>query len=552
VVGALGGVALAAGPAHAQGRPGGAPGAGGSGRPALQGQLALSLQDALAMGIENNLDVEIVRHDPLIARERHTSAWGVYDPELFAEYDYASRETPVASSLQTTPVLIEREITGQGGLRGLLPKLGWSYEVGYSGSSLETTSAIQSLSPEYRTGLLAVASLPLLRDFLWGAPWVQVKLTGIGSDAALEEFRRQLMDIVRNIEDAYWGLSARNDELRVARKSLETAGELLEQTRAQYEVGVVSRVEVVEAEAGVSQREFDLILAENRYANSQDQLIDLVLGPYLQPDSALQIEPTDPPGEYQIFDVDVELATERAFAYRPELALARHNVDQREIELKFAENQRLPSLDLRGSWGLQGLAGRTNPAPPLFGQSHTHDPVTGQLIPGPVQPRQPIVNVPRSYWGADDAFFAGEQANQWSAGAVLSIPLGGVQGRADVSAARLELRKAITLTRREEQRIILEVRDRVRNIKSALEGIAAAESTRVSAEEQLRAERIRLEHGESTPFEVLQREEDLVEAESQKIAALFAYHSSVTGLDRAQGTLLRDRNIVVEDALTLR
>jgi outer membrane protein TolC len=534
VVGALGGVALGAGPAAAQAQPpGGAPARGG--RPALQGQLALSLQDALAMGIENNLDVEIVRHDPLIAHERHTSAWGVYDPELFAEYDYASRETPVASSLQTASRLIEREITGQGGLRGLLPKLGWSYELGYSGSSLETTSAIQSLSPEYRTGILAVATMPLLRDFLWGAPWVQVKLTGIGSDVALEEFRRQLLDVVRDIEDAYWALSARGDELRVARKSLETARELLEQTQAQYEVGVVSRVEVVEAEAGVADRDFNLIVTQNQYASAQDRLIDLVLGPYLQPDSALQIDPTDPPGEYRIFDVDVELATERAFAYRPELAIARYNVDQREVELKFAENQRLPNLDLRGSWGLQGLAGRTNPAPPLFGPS----------------PRPPA-NVPRSYWGADDNFFAGEQANQWSAGAVVAIPLGGVQGRADVSAARLELRKSITQTRRQEQQIILEVRDTVRNLKSALEGIAAAESSRVSAEEQLRAERIRLEHGESTPFEVLQREEDLVTAESRKIGALFAYHSSVTGLDRAQGTLLRDRNIVVEDALTLR
>ena len=70
--------------------------------------------------------------------------------------------------------------------------------------------------------------------------------------------------------------------------------------------------------------------------------------------------------------------------------------------------------------------------------------------------------------------------------------------------------------------------------------------------EQLRAERIRLEHGESTPFDVLLREEDLVQAESQRIAALRVYRGSVAALDRAQGTMLEDRGIVLEDALTLR
>ena len=80
----------------------------------------------------------------------------------------------------------------------------------------------------------------------------------------------------------------------------------------------------------------------------------------------------------------------------------------------------------------------------------------------------------------------------------------------------------------------------------------AAERRRLASEEQLRAETIRLEHGESTPFDVLQREEDLVGAESQKIFALQAYRDSLTALERAQGTILRNHNVVVEQALTLR
>ena len=108
------------------------------------------------------------------------------------------------------------------------------------------------------------------------------------------------------------------------------------------------------------------------------------------------------------------------------------------------------------------------------------------------------------------------------------------------------------MKRREEQRIILEVRKAVRDLESAQEGIEAARRASAAAAEQLRAERIRLEYGESTPFDVLLREEDFVEAESREINAYQLYRTSVTGLDRAQGTILSNRNIVIEDVSFVR
>ena len=157
-----------------------------------------------------------------------------------------------------------------------------------------------------------------------------------------------------------------------------------------------------------------------------------------------------------------------------------------------------------------------------------------------------------TYSSAHDDFFNDNGASQWSGGAEVTIPIGNVSGRAGVSKAQLELRRAHTEVRRLELDIVLEVREAIRDLDSSLEGIEAAERRRVAAEEQLRAESIRLEYGESTPFDVLQREEVLVDAESQKINALQAYHNSVTALERAQGTILRNRNIAVEEAAVLR
>jgi outer membrane protein TolC len=486
------------------------------------------------MGIENNLDVQISRFDPLIAAEDATEAWGYYDPRLFAQYLYSHLETPVASTLQQSRFLLEKEHLGTGGISAVIPKLNWSADISYTGAALESNSSIQALSPQYTAGLTANVTLPLLKDFLWSQPWLAVKTTHIAEGSSLDGFRQGLMDTVEGIERAYWELVASEERLRVANKSLESNLTLLDQTRAQYDVGVVSRVEVVEAEAGVANSDFDRITAENGYRRAQDQLIDVVLGPNLTPDSSLEIQPTTRP-DVVTYDIDPDAATAKALENRPELAIARANVEAADLTRRFARNQLLPQVDAVGSYGYTGLAGRTSPTPDFFGN-----------------PRTPIPGIGRHYADTDDDFFSADGARSWTAGGVFSIPIGNVGARAAKRRAELELTRARTQVRREEQRIVLEIRDAVRNLRSAQEGIEAAERRRLAAEEQFRAESIRLEHGESTPFDVLQREQQLVEAESQKIAAIQIYLNSLAALDRAQGTILRERNVVVEQARTLR
>ena len=500
--------------------------------PTLHGELALSVEDAITMSIENNLDVEIARFTPLIADLDHTSAWGAYDPNLFGSFEYASSKTPVATALLLgTTLSIERKTTGAAGVTGLIPRLGAQYEIAYGGQKLLSNSSIQSLSPEYRANLLGSLTLPLLKGAWWGEPWVAVKQTGIGSEIADQEFRRNLMDLTRATEDAYWSVSATSEQRRVAQKSLEARRALLDQTEAQYEVGVVSRVEVTEAEAGLAEGEVGVIVSENQYRTAQDRLIDLVLGPNLTPDSRLEIRPTDSPEEVVTYAVDPEEANRKALAHRPEIASARRSIEQQEIELKFRKNQRLPQIDLKFTYGYNGLGGSNNPSP-QFGT--------------------PLPPINRSYSTAHDDWFSNRAASQWSGGAVVTIPIGNVTGRAGVSKAHLELRRAHTQVRRLELDIVLEVRESIRNLDSAVEGVEAAERRRAAAEEQRRAEAIRLEYGESTPFDVLLREEVLVDAESQKINALQLYHNSITALERAQGTILRNHNIAVEEAAPLR
>jgi len=487
--------------------------------------LRLSLDEAIQLSLENNLDVEVQRFTPLIAGEQETQAWGSYDPEFFSEFGYSDIENPSSFILEglgfTAGKSINQSYDGFGGIRGLLPYLGSEYSFQFDGERTTTNLPVEIFSPQYRSSFSLRVSQPLLRGLIWNEAWTRVKTSRIGYDESLENFRRQVMDTVQEVEDAYWSLIATSEQKRVALKSLETAKALLEQTNTQYEVGVVSKVEVVEAEAGVADRDFNLIAADNRYRTAQDRLINLVLGTGLTADSTLHIEPTDPPKDYVTYHVDAEQATQRAFEQRPELKIADDAIERQKLELKFAKNERLPRLDIQFNYGNRGLAGKQNPTAPS--------------------------TAPEGNFGDTlDNFLTGRAADQVSARALLTIPIPNTAARSRVSQGELGLRRATAEKRRLEQDIILEVRRAVRDLRSSQEGIEAARRASAASAEQLRAERIRLEYGESTPFDVLLREEDFVQAESREIDAIRLYRTSVTGLSRAQGSILANRNIAID------
>ncbi len=503
--------------------------------PAEDAPLSLSLADAIAMGIQNNLRLEIERHGPLMADEEWKSLEGAYDPEFFIDGGYQDIDKPTASALDGTSdpgnaVVEIQQWDGTGGLRGLIPGLGAQYKLAYEAARTETNSRISRLSPQYRTGLYGELTIPLLRNLIWNKPWTAVRMARAAYQAENERFRGTLMDTVLEIEKAYWNLIATAEKKHVAEKSLETARALLHQSEIQYEVGVISRVEVTEAKAGVAEREVNLIRAKNTYRSAQDQLLHLTMAQELRTNPARTIAPTDALDQYTPYTLDLEVAIQKANENRPQLAESQYEIRRLEFLLKHAKNQRLPQLDVSGRYGYEGLSGKANPN-----------------IPPTIPPAPPLV-VPESYADSHDDFFRRDGNRQWATRGTFSIPLGNRTASHQVSKTEYELHKAKTQQRYLEQQIVLEVRDATRNLQSALEGIEAAERRRQAAEEQLRAERLRLENGESTPFDVLQRERDLVAAESEKIAALQLYRNSDASLDYAQGTILKNRNIHLEEA----
>lgn len=492
----------------------------------------LSLGEAVALGIRNGLDVEVERYAPLIAEAEKDSAWGAYNPRLFADALYDVAKSPNTFAINQAAANRDRVQGGGIGFEQLVPYLGASVTAEFRSTSTKTRSTIQQLSAQFDSSFFVTARVPVARDLIWNSAWTNVKTSSLAYEQSAASFQQSLMDIVQSTVNRYWDLVAARDRVRVAQKSLETARALLEQTKTQFEVGVVSRVEVVESEAGVAERESDLIRDANTYRRAQDQLVNAVLGTELAATTEIQLVPTEDPAVESDRDVNLAEAVRTAFLKRPELAQATNEIDQGEIALKFAKNQRLPQLDAEVRFGYVGISGRQNPN---F---------------RPFDPTAPIPNVPTAGPNnASEDFFQSDGSENYSARGIFSIPVPNTLGRKRVKQREFELRRAQSRRKRSEQVIILEVRDAARTLLSSAQGIDAAERRRLSAEEQLRAERIRLEHGESTPFEVLQREEKLVEAENLKIVALQTYRAAEVALDRAQGTILEVHEVEIEGIL---
>ena len=506
---------------------------------------SLGVDEAIAMAIGNNLAVAVERFGPLIAEAEASAAMGVYDPTLRADFRHEIEKTPLTSALAFAAATRDRTNGGGIGVEQEIPLIGATVSARYEARSLLTRLPTEQLSPRYDSSFFLTGRIPLLRGLVWNENWTNVKLRDIQSDAARDTFSLEAMDIVRETADAYWSLVAARDRVRVVQKSLETSRALAELARNRLAAGVASRLSVVEAEAGVAEREFDVITAANAYRRAQDVLVARILGRGLSAETQALITPEYDPLAFETRTPDLSRAVEIAFRERPELAQARRRIEESEVELKLAQNQLLPQLDVEASFGYVGISGDPNPGGANLDFINVPG-FTDPFIVIDADGAPPLQT--GGFTSSDNRFFNRSGSENYSVRGVFSIPFPNTTARKRAVSRKLEFQRAKTNLAWREQEVVLEVRDAVRNLMASAMGIEAAERRRLMVEEQLRSERDRLEHGESTPFDVLQRESDLVDAESKKIAAVQTYRSAEIGLERAQGTILDFYDVVLDES----
>jgi outer membrane protein len=556
------------------------------------GQVMLSLNDAIALALENNLDLAIARYnlniaDTDILRARSgsstrgvntglvsgtpggggvgststqgggaggttTGAGGAgsgtggivsstagagsavdsFDPILTTGITLQDATSPVSNTITTGALQTRNK--------------GNSYNLGYSqgftpGSLLSvsfnnnrsTTTGFTSLLPSLQSSFRATVRQHLLSGFGFNANTRFIRIAKINREISDVSFRNQVITTVSQIQNIYWDLVSAYEDVKVKERSLAFANRTLSDNQKQVQIGTLAPIEITRAQAEVSTRQQDLIISQTNLQLQQLLMKNAITRNLTdQTLAAAPVIPTDTmlvPQQESVRPVQ-DLIGE-ALSRRPDIASQRMDLKSRDITKKSARNALLPTLDLIGWYGGSGLAG--NPT----------DCITTKVLP---------CNAMGGGTGYGSAFGDAFDATNPDKGIALSlnIPIRNRAAQADQVRSELESRQAEMRLQQLQNQIGIEVRNAAFAVQQNRARVEAARSGRELQVQNLDAEQKRYALGASTNTLVLQAQRDLATAEANLVSATAAYEKSRVELDRVTGYTLDRNGISMSDAET--
>jgi outer membrane protein TolC len=536
------------------------------------GKLELSLTDALALTIENNLDIVVQRYVVPIAqtdvlRSKSGQAARGFTGALYpSELNAGAIGAGVTSAGGTGGTGNAGGITGGGGAVYIGPSGAFDPTVNFTASWDRVTSPLNSVvvsgiptttsnatalsesyaqlfrdgtsfslsfsalrqsttqqnllyNPDVTSRLSFGVNQPLMAGFglLPNMRFMLVANTNQGT--AQEVFRQQVITSVGQLEAAYWDLAAFQLNVKVAQQSLDAARELYNETKKQLDVGTLSRIDVVTAEAQVASSERDLIVAQTNLEQQETTLKQLISkrdDPLL--DNAT-IEVTDMLPEPQEADLpQLEAALSTARANRPELREAQNNLQNQGVAIAYTKNNMMPNTSVFGLYASSGLQGNT------------------------------LIQTGGA--GGSLAESLGAAYPETAYGVSFTASIRNRSAQADNIRAQLERNQLEVSLQNTRNQINLQIRQsRIALIQGKAQVESAREAVRL-AQLTLDAEKKKLDAGLSISYNVVLRTRDLVSAQYALVQAEDAYAKALVGMDQSTGTILDRNGIELNDAVT--
>jgi outer membrane protein len=560
-----------------------------------EGKIYLSMDDAVALALENNLDIAIQRYnlgiadtDVLRAKSganqflgvnsgvvQNTPGGGVgglsgtvgsgpggtsagtggigagslgltsteglgptitsFDPILSGtlQFDHARfiPTSPFAGTAQNTTT---GNFSYQQGFQW-----GTNMSVGFTNSRTTTNSAFTTVSPALSSGFQFKLTQHLLQGFGFLPNDRLIRITKNNREITDVAFRLQIITTVDQIENLYWNLVFAFENVRVAQESLAFAQKTLSDNQKQVQIGSLAPIEVVRAQNTVAADQQSLIQAQTNL-DLQQLLVKNALSRSLQ-DPALASAEVIPTTTMALPQQEPVVPTEdlinQALQHRAELVEQRIDLTNRDISNKAIKNSLLPSLDLFGYYNGSGTGGSQNPN---YICSTPAGPSSGFC--NGFQPLSPI-----SY-GSTLGDLVDSSAPDKGVGITLNIPIRNRQAQALSTRAQLEYRQTQMRTQQLENQIRIEVRNAQFSVTQNRAAVEAAQAAVELAKQSLDAEQKKFNLGASTSTLVLQNQSGLATAESNLVSAMAAYEKAQVELDRATGLLIEHAGIDMGDA----
>src|ERR1700722_2177676 len=573
------------------------------------GKLYLSLNDAIALGLENNLDIAISRYNLNIAdtdvlRARagssilgtplglvlNTPGGGIggigansgastggtslgaggigagtnglvsstsggtfgslitsFDPVITGSLQ--SDRFHILSASTFSPTSPQNTTTGNFTYtQGF--QWGTNLSVGFNNTRTTIGDApFSTLSPQLNSNFKLQLTQHLLQGFGFGANTRFIRIAKNNRELSDVAFRLQVIDSIDQIENIYWDLVYNYENARVQNESLAFTQKTLSDTKKQVEIGSLAPIEVVRAQSTVAQDQ-QLVTAAQTNLQLEQLLMKNALSRSLK-DSTLataEVIPTDTmdvPAQEPVVPTD-DLIND-ALRHRAELVESRIDLNSREISNKAVRNALLPTVDAFAYYGGAGLGGSQNP-----GNLCTNPPPGFTALQfeefGCAGPPGPARTTSSVGLGGTYNQLVNSTAPDKGVGLQLTIPLRNRAAQAVQIRSELEYRQAQMFLQQIENKVGIEVRNAQFQVQQNRASVDSAKAAVDLARQSLDAEQKKYQFGTSTTTLVLQYQSQQATAESTLVNAMVAYEKSRVELDRATGDLLDHLGISIDDA----
>ena len=553
------------------------------------GKLWLSLQDAIALALENNLDIDYARFEipkaqtDYLRTKAGAAARGVSgatistalysgaigstsgggaggsgsgaggagysgggaidlgsagccDPFVGFSAGWNQAATPLGTTVLTGLSSVDTHTGGYSAYYGQGFMTGTSIVAGLFGNRITTSALTALVNPEIPTYFGISLNQNLLNGFGYRANAANLRIARNELKISDSVFRQNVMTTLSTVVNDYWDLLYDRENIRVAEEYLKWAQADLRNNTRQVEIGNLAAIEVTRAKSEVATRQQYLIQAQTQH-QQQEEKLKTELSKHVEGDLAsVPIEPTDKLPEPNPSDIPtLEEALNLAAKNRPEIEQVQLNMRNQEYVIQRDRNALLPSLGVYATYMPTGLSGHF-----LCGGNPLYEPgcptgVTG-YVPGGVGDSlsQAFRNVYPNY----------------SIGVSLSIPIRNRQAQADAARALIEERQYRVQLQQKKNQAQQDVRNAVIAVTQAKAQIDAAKEATELSKETLDGEQKKFQLGESTPFLVIQAERDLANQEGLEAQARDAYAKALTTYAQATGTILDKFKVEISEAKT--
>lgn len=459
-----------------------------------------------------------------------------FDPVVTGSLQFDHNNILSASTF-ALPITVQNSTTANFSyLQGF--KWGSNLQVGFNNSRSATDSTFATLSPTLGSNFQARFTQHLLQGFGFAPNTRFIRIAKNNREISDVAFRLQIITTVDQIENIYWDLVYAYENVRVQNESLTFAQKTLSDTQKQVEIGTLAPIETVRAQSTVASDQQQLTLAQNNLQLQQllmkNALSRTLVDPRLADAEVIPTSTMQLPEQEPV--VPTQDLVNEALSRRSELAEARINLKNEEISIKAVRSSLLPSLDLYGYYGGSGLGGAQNPnnlCPP---------PPAQQPFGCSTNPVTPV-----SY-GSTLNQLVNSTAPDKGIGLQLTIPLRNRVGQATQIRSELEYRQAQMRLQQLENQVRIEIRNAQFAVQQNRASVSSAQAAVDLGRQSLDAEQKKYALGASTTTLVLQNRSALAQAESTLVSAMAAYEKAQVELDRATGLLLDHSGILLSDA----